>query len=119
RAALDRIGFEIEPSGKRTFWVKSAPQIFAYREPLEILKEVIRELSSWGANADLEKAYEPLLKVMACRGSIQAHRPLGREEARSLLAELRNCNFPSNCPHGRPTLIRITVPELEKMFGRK
>ncbi len=118
-AELERLGFEMEASGRRTFWVKSAPQFLAQKAPLEILGEVIREISSWGGAADLRKSFDPVLKMMACRGSIQAHRALEREEARALLADLRKCTNPSHCPHGRPTQIRITLSELEKMFGRK
>jgi len=118
-ADLARMGFEMEPSGRRTFWVKSTPEILADREPIETLKEMIKEISSWGGETDLQRSFDPLLKMMACRGAIQAYRPLGREEAEALLADLQNCTYPSHCPHGRPTLLKITLTELEKMFGRK
>ncbi|MGA2958932.1 MAG: DNA mismatch repair endonuclease MutL [Thermodesulfobacteriota bacterium] len=118
-ADLARMGFEMEPSGRRTFWVKSTPEILADREPMKTLKEMIKEISSWGRDADLQRSFDPLLKMMACRGAIQAYRPMGREEAQSLLADLQNCTYPSHCPHGRPTLIKITLTELEKMFGRR
>jgi len=118
-ADLARMGFEMEPSGRRTFWVKSTPEILADREPMETLKEMIKEISSWGRDVDLQRSFDPLLKMMACRGAIQAYRPLGREEAQALLADLQNCATPSHCPHGRPTLIKITIAELEKMFGRR
>jgi DNA mismatch repair protein MutL len=116
---LGKMGFEMEPSGGRTFWVKSAPEILAEREPLETLREMIKEIASWGKNADLRNSFNPLLKMMACRAAIQARRPMGREEAQALLADLRNCTTPSHCPHGRPTQIKIPLADLEKMFGRK
>jgi DNA mismatch repair protein MutL len=116
---LLRLGFELDPSGGKSFWVKSTPEILAGREPMETLKEMIKEIASWGKGADLKRSFDPLLKMMACRGAIQAHRSMGREEAQTLLAELKECRYPSHCPHGRPTLIRITLPELEKMFGRR
>ncbi len=118
-ADLARMGFEMEPSGRRTFWVKSTPEILADREPIETLKEMIKEITSWGRDAALQHSFDPLLKIMACRGAIQAHRPLGREEAQALLADLQNCTTPSHCPHGRPTLLKITLADLEKMFGRR
>jgi DNA mismatch repair protein MutL len=116
---LDKMGFEMEPAGGRTFWVKSAPEILAGREPLETLKEMIKEIASWGRNANLLGSLSPFLKMMACRAAIPAHRPMGREEAQALLAALRNCVTPSHCPHGRPTHIRISLADLERMFGRK
>ena len=118
-ADLGRMGFELEPAGGRTFWLKSTPQIFSTEDPLPILREMIREISSWQKGADLGQFFDPLLKMMACRGAIQAGRTLGGQEAHALLSDLQKCRFPSHCPHGRPTLLRITHSDLEKMFGRK
>jgi DNA mismatch repair protein MutL len=118
-ADLGRVGFELEPSGVRTFWIRSIPQILAEEEPLNALREMIKEVSSWGKGADLDRSFDPLLKMLACRGAIQANRPLGREEARALLADLQKCRYPSHCPHGRPTMLKISHSDLEKMFGRK
>jgi len=116
---LGRMGFELEPAGGRTFWLKSTPQILSPEDPLQLLREMIREISSWQKGADLEQFFDPLLKMMACRGAIQAGRAMGRQEAQALLSDLQKCRFPSHCPHGRPTLLRITPSDLEKMFGRK
>ncbi len=118
-ADLARMGFELSPSGRRTYWVKSGPEALMNLEPLEALKEMIKEISSWGKGAALEQHFDPMLKMMACRGSIQAHRPLQREEAQALLTDLQKCTNPSHCPHGRPTLIHLTLSDLEKLFGRK
>ena len=118
-AVLARVGFELEPSGVRTFWIRSIPQILAEEGPMNALREMIKEVSSWGKGADLDRSFDPLLKMLACRGAIQANRPVGRDEARALLADLQKCRYPSHCPHGRPTLLRITHSDLEKMFGRK
>ena len=116
---LARMGFDLESGGIRSFWVKSVPQILADRDPLETLRETIKEISSWGKEGPLQNSYDSLLKMMACHAAIQAHRPMEREEARALWADLQNCRFPSHCPHGRPTQLRIPPFELEKMFGRR
>ncbi len=116
---LARMGFDLERGGARSFWVKSVPQILADRDPLETLRETIKEIASWGRESRLQNSYDSLLKMMACHAAVQAHRPMQREEARVLWADLQNCRFPSHCPHGRPTQLRITPFELEKMFGRR
>jgi DNA mismatch repair protein MutL len=116
---LARMGFDLEPAGLRAFWVKSVPQILADKDPLEILRETVREISSWGKEAVLQNSYDSLLKMMACHAAIQAHRPMGREEAQTLWADLQQCRFPSHCPHGRPTQLQIAHLDLEKMFGRR
>ena len=116
---LGRMGFELEPAGGRTFWLKSIPQILSTEDPLQVLREMIREISSWQKGADLGQFFDSLLKMMACRGAIKAGRAMGRQEAQALLYDLQKCRFPSHCPHGRPTLLRITHSDLEKMFARK
>ena len=116
---LERLGFEVEPSGDRAFWIKSVPEILATREPIQTLKEMIGQIFSWGKEADLHRSFDPLLQILACRGAVQASQTMNREEAIALLADLQACNLPSHCPHGRPTLLKITLSDLEKMFGRK
>ncbi len=66
-----------------------------------------------------EPVFDPLLRLLACHSAIQASQTIQSDQAKTLLTELQKCKSPSNCPHGRPTLVKITVPELEKMFGRK
>lgn len=116
---LERLGFAVETSGERTFWVKSVPEILAGREPIETLKEIIREIASWGKDAGLPRSFDPFLQTMACRGAVQASQALGPEEATALMADLQSCTSPSHCPHGRPTLLKITISDLEKMFRRR
>ena len=116
---LERLGFVVEPSGERTFWVKSVPEILVTREPIQTLREIIGEITSWRKHAGLHRPFDPLLQMMACRGAVQASQALGPEEAAALMAALQGCTSPSHCPHGRPTLLKITISDLEKMFGRK
>jgi DNA mismatch repair protein MutL len=116
---LERLGFEVEPSGDRSFWIKSVPEFLAAGEPIQTLKEMIGQISSWGKGADLRRPFDPLLQILACRGAVQASQTMNQEEATALLAELQTCTLPSHCPHGRPTLLKITLSDLEKMFGRR
>jgi len=118
-AELEKMGFVLEPSGGRTFWVKTVPEILATQEPLQTLKDMIREISSWGKNADLPNSFDSLIKMMACRGAIPASRTVSEQEASAILADLERCASPSRCPHGRPTMLKITIADLEKMFGRR
>ena len=116
---MGRMGFEVIPSGKRTFWVKAVPEILASREPLQALKEMIGQISSWGKEVDLQSSFDALLNMMACRGAVPAFQGMNEQEAATLLDDLQKCVSPSRCPHGRPTLLKITIADLEKMFGRK
>jgi DNA mismatch repair protein MutL len=56
---------------------------------------------------------------IACRAAIKVHHPLDTERMRSLLADLFSCETPTVCPHGRPTLLRLTHEDLERAFRRR
>jgi DNA mismatch repair protein MutL len=116
---LEKMGFQVERSGERSFWLRAIPAILASREPIAVLKEMIQVLSSSGKRAPLEKALDPLLRMMACHGAVQASQGISSEEALALFRDLENCKSPSRCPHGRPTIQKFDLPALAKMFGRR
>jgi DNA mismatch repair protein MutL len=116
---LDKMGFSLETAGEQTFWVRAVPEIVAGREPLQVLKEMVGEISSWGRGADLSRQFSTLIHLLACRGAVQASQTLRSEEAVALLDRLGKCVSPSRCPHGRPTVIKISADDLDKMFQRK
>ncbi len=116
---LEKLGFEVQSAGVRSFWLKGVPTILIEKDPVSLLQEIIIEISSLRKQGDAQKSFDSLLKIMACHGAIQAGQPLTTEKAQALLEELQRCSFPSNCPHGRPTTIKISLAELEKMFGRR
>jgi DNA mismatch repair protein MutL len=118
-AKLEKMGFEIEPAGERSFWMRAIPSILSGREPLPVLREMVQEIHAWGKEAEVQSRFDPLLRMMACHAAIQAHQAITEQEAVALLADLKNCLSPSHCPHGRPTMVRFSHSDLEKMFGRK
>jgi len=59
------------------------------------------------------------IAMAACKAAVKAHDKLSPEEASSLLRQMAQCEQPFTCPHGRPTVINISVKELERRFGRK
>ena len=62
--------------------------------------------------------YDSLAKTLACKKSIKANMSITELEVKSLMEKLDNCTMPYTCPHGRPTIIKFTKYELEKMFKR-
>ena len=101
---LERVGFILEPSGERTFWIRAVPEILAGQGTIQILKEMINEISAWGKEADLSRLFSSLINMMACRGALQASQAVKAEEAASLLLQLENCAcsfpVPPRSPHG-------------------
>ena len=79
----------------------------------------IRGRRHWiGFSSGMETVLDQCLELMACHGAIRANQKLSDKEIEKLLHQLDTCDQPSNCPHGRPTWIRIGLKELEKMFKR-
>jgi DNA mismatch repair protein MutL len=66
-----------------------------------------------------EHALHTVLDMMACKAAVKAGDPLPAAQQRALMAERAAVARSSNCPHGRPTTIRVTRAELERRFGRK
>lgn len=111
------IGFHIEPFGDRSYVVQAAPAILKDRDVRTVIYDILADLAS-AAPAKITQVDE-LVKLASCRAAIKAGDPLNAEEMFSLLGQLHRCELPFTCPHGRPTVISITVRELEKMFRRK
>lgn len=115
---LCKLGLEIEPFGNNTFVVKSAPAILAGREIKPLVVEMVEKMIETGSGPDMEKGIDKCLITMACHGAIRANQALTDTEIKTLLNQLDQCDNPSHCPHGRPTWIKWSKAEVEKMFGR-
>lgn len=127
---LDRIGIEAEPFGPLTIAVRAFPSFLFERgvdiEPFmqELLTKAERgELGGDAGNpashvASLEHALRDVLDMMACKAAIKAGDDLATDELAELVKLRTDVERSSNCPHGRPTSIRLTIRELEKLFGR-
>ncbi len=71
-----------------------------------------------GSGDAVEKAIDDSIKLMACHGSIRANQRLTEMEIKTMLEQLDACENPSNCPHGRPTWIKLEKAVFEKLFKR-
>jgi DNA mismatch repair protein MutL len=67
---------------------------------------------------DLSMLRDRLAKDISCKGAIKANQHISKMEVDRLLKDLESCENPYTCPHGRPTLIKITHDDVEKMFKR-
>ena len=114
---FNALGFRIEPFGEKSFAVQAVPAVLKDRDVKTVIYDVLGDLSS----LDLAKVdqVEELIKLTSCRAAIKAGDRLTREEMTALFRQLNECELPFTCPHGRPTMTRITVDDLEKMFRRK
>jgi len=111
---LSEFGFAIEPFGDRSYLVRSVPVMLNGKDWSATLRELldsigVEEGSDWR---------EQLGISFACHGAIKAGQVLTDEEMRELLRQLEQTTAPNTCPHGRPTIIRLTTAQLEREFRR-
>lgn len=114
---LERVGLVTEPFGGSTVLVRGIPSGLRNWNDGELLRDVLGDLAdNRGESSDPR---ESILASMSCHGAIKAGEKLSPPEMQSLIDRLFATDQPYSCPHGRPTVIRIGLPELERRFGRR
>ncbi|MDD5064122.1 MAG: DNA mismatch repair endonuclease MutL [Phycisphaerae bacterium] len=115
---LEKLGIEIAPFGPRTFAIQAFPTLLAKASPLDFVQDLIDLLSDKGVGLDAEKLLDEILNMVACKAAVKAGTKLTGSEMEQLLADKEKTERLSRCPHGRPTIIKFTLAELEKQFKR-
>ncbi|MBI5217173.1 MAG: DNA mismatch repair endonuclease MutL [Ignavibacteriae bacterium] len=115
---LEGIGFSLKFFGKNTIVIDGVPSDVKSGNEATILQSVLDLYKDDNqAGMKLEQR-ERLVKSFSCKAAIRAGDPLSETEMRSLLDQLFLTQIPYVCPHGRPTIIRLSLPELDKRFRR-
>ncbi|HEX7119723.1 MAG TPA: DNA mismatch repair endonuclease MutL [Longimicrobiales bacterium] len=116
---FEAAGFEVEPFGGRTVIVHAAPTPHPYFDAERCLREMITELAE---GSELTRAaknqHERIAMTFACKGAIKAGQRLSQTEMAELVDRLFTTELPSHDVHGRPTVVRLSLQELERRFGR-
>ena len=117
-SVLGQFGFEVEEFGTNTFQVRAMPSLFAGSDPSAALRAIVEDFEE--DESPLQNEIEKKLAARVCkRMAVKGGQTLSVEEQRALLSDLERCNSPRTCPHGRPTMIHLSVDMLERQFGRK
>lgn len=115
---LEELNIQIEEFGTSSFRVTSHPTWFPKNNAEGILKNIMEQIIKEENHFNLAKFRDHLAATIACKASVKANTRITKEDMESIISQLRSCNNPFNCPHGRPTIIEFTIYELEKMFKR-
>ncbi len=118
-AVLQKMGIGIESFGPNTFKIDSLPSFLNVSDPVQFMRKVIDDLKSASAQSSPLRLGEEMIAKTVCRHAVKANDPLRYAEVEKLIRDLLDCDLPYCCPHGRPTMIQISLAELEKKFGRK
>lgn len=110
--------FDIEESGINTFVIKEHPTWIKEGYEIETIKKIIEVLIDQEKNFTIEKFREKAAIMLSCKMAIKANMNISISEMEALINDLRKCDNPYTCPHGRPTTIFYSNYELEKMFKR-
>lgn len=114
--ALGKMGFTIEPFGEETYRISEIPMFMELTEAEDFVHHFIDNIKN---TADLSnRVVIDKLIMMSCKAAVKAHDALKAEEVAELMRTLAKCRNPFSCPHGRPTFIKLTEYEIEKMFKR-
>lgn len=115
---LNHFGFEVEEFGTNTFQVRAMPVLFSGGDPASALRALVEDFEE--DETPLQAEVEARLAARVCkRLAVKGGQTLTGDEQRSLLNDLEACQSPRTCPHGRPTMIHLSVDMLERQFGRK
>jgi len=116
--ALNHFGFQVESFGPNTFQVRAMPTLFSGSDASSALRALVEDFEE--DESPLQEEFEARVAARVCkRMAVKAGQTLSGEEQRALLSNLENCDSPRTCPHGRPTMIHLSVDMLERQFGRK
>lgn len=114
---LRALGFDLELQSKRKVKIKGIPSDVKIGNEEKILQELIDQYKENDVKLNLEKR-DNLAKTYGCKHAIKAGDHLTEDEMLNLIDKLFSVKMPYVCPHGRPTIVKISMDELDKMFAR-
>lgn len=118
RPSLLRLGMDVAPIGPDAVAIHAFPSFLDRFDPGGFLKDVLERVDEQTKTLDAERVLHDLLDMMACKAAVKAGDPLSDVEVKALLARRHLTSRASNCPHGRPTTLRLSLRDLEKQFKR-
>ena len=118
KQVLEDLGFKIEEFGINTIVIKSHPTWLTKNFENDNLKTIVDLVILNHKKFNKDRFLDKLAKMVSCKMSIKANEHLSKEQMEQLLNDLVKCDNPYNCCHGRPSIMKFTNYELEKMFKR-
>jgi DNA mismatch repair protein MutL len=116
---LARLGLAIEAFGPGAVMVRSLPAALGSPEPGPLLRDLADEFGEVDEATSLQARLDAVIARLACHGSVRAGRRLNAAEMDALLRQMEATPRAATCSHGRPTFLKLTKAEIEKLFGRR
>jgi DNA mismatch repair protein MutL len=116
---LAQLGLELEAFGVGAVMVRALPAALGAPDPAPLLRDLADELAEMDEQTVLSARLDAVIARMACHGSIRAGRSLSAVEMSALLRQMEATPRAATCSHGRPTVLKLSKADLERMFGRR
>lgn len=113
---LQETGYEIQEFGPKAYRISGIPAFMTFSEAQDFVNYFLENISE-DVDLDNQKILDKIISN-ACKSAIKSGDSVSNEEIHALLAQLADCENPYSCPHGRPTFIKLTKYEIERMFKR-
>jgi DNA mismatch repair protein MutL len=117
-AEFAALGFDITRLAPDQIAVRAIPVLLVGQDPAALIRDVVADLQEQGQSRRVEESINHLLGNMACHAAIRAQRQLSLPEMNALLREMEGTDRADQCNHGRPTWIRLTIADLDRLFLR-
>jgi len=111
-------GFEVEPFGQRTLAIKAAPAETRADDVGDLMREILDNARQEGRTVSLDILQNKIAASVSCHAAIKVNMPLDKNKMDWLLQSLAKTECPMTCPHGRPTVLRYGMKDLQKAFKR-
>ena len=118
RGVLQRLGIELAEFGPDSIAVQAFPSFLHRLSPAKFVQELLEKGEQEQLDLHEEELLHDVLDMMACKAAVKAGDPLTSDEIAALLARRHLVDRSSNCPHGRPTTLKLSLKDLEKQFKR-
>jgi len=117
-AAFQRLGLTVDRVGEASLAVREIPVLLQGADAEGLLRDLLADLVVHGRSDLLQTRIDETLATLACHGAVRAHRRLTLEEMNALLRDLERTERADQCNHGRPTWVRLSLAELDRLFAR-
>jgi DNA mismatch repair protein MutL len=117
--SLARLGLELEGFGAGAVLVRALPAAIGAADCQALVRDIADELVETGETVSLDQKLDAVVARMACHGSIRAGRRMNLAEMDALLRQMEATPRAATCSHGRPTFLKLTKAEIERLFGRR
>jgi DNA mismatch repair protein MutL len=118
-AEFARFGLGLENFGRGAIAVTETPAILGKMDTRKLLQDLADDLAAYDEGLSLKERIDEVLATMACHGSVRAGRHLGGDEMNFLLRDMERTPRSGQCNHGRPTFVKLSLTDIERLFGRK